>query len=265
MGCAFDHGQLPGDAAPPDVPMNTDRDFDGVLDAVDNCPTQPNTDQRDHDNDAHGDICDRCPHLASAEDPDGDGDGVGDACDPRPDTAGDSRMFWEPFDNASAIATWSNMGTGGNWSVANGTLNQTLVGVDTILNQPGTLQRPYVATQFTVSALGPNAWIGFRTGANGFTQYYACLMSFGPKVLATSYSGTQNENQSVNWAGSFATGASVQLVQNHAAANNCAASQSTLNINATTSVTGSRAGTFQFYTRDAAASFDYVFVVEIGP
>src|SRR5262245_34206146 len=42
-----------------------DTDGDGVVDAVDNCPTVSNADQRNHDGDPFGDVCDKCPHLAS--------------------------------------------------------------------------------------------------------------------------------------------------------------------------------------------------------
>ena len=63
-----------------------DTDGDGVLDAADNCPTDPNPDQEDLDGDGIGDACDSCP-----QDPDNDADSDGicgdvDACplDPGP-------------------------------------------------------------------------------------------------------------------------------------------------------------------------------------
>ena len=39
-------------------PVNEDRDSDGVIDAVDNCPDDVNADQADSDNDGTGDACD---------------------------------------------------------------------------------------------------------------------------------------------------------------------------------------------------------------
>lgn len=42
-------------------PNPDDRDGDGVLNAADNCPTSPNTDQLDTDGDLKGDACDACP------------------------------------------------------------------------------------------------------------------------------------------------------------------------------------------------------------
>jgi hypothetical protein len=66
-----------------------------ISDAVDNCPTLFNPDQRDSDGDRLGDACDadmdddgilnvldNCPVLANPDQGDGDRDGQGDLCDP---------------------------------------------------------------------------------------------------------------------------------------------------------------------------------------
>jgi hypothetical protein len=71
-----------------------DSDRDGIIDALDNCPSAPNPDQRDLDGDGLGDLCDpdrdgdgvldqtdNCPMVANADQTDFDGDGLGDACD----------------------------------------------------------------------------------------------------------------------------------------------------------------------------------------
>ncbi|HWS99558.1 MAG TPA: putative Ig domain-containing protein [Pyrinomonadaceae bacterium] len=71
-----------------------DADGDGVLDADDNCPSDPNTDQANNDGDAQGDACDpdddndtvpdvadNCPLVSNTGQADADGDGQGDACD----------------------------------------------------------------------------------------------------------------------------------------------------------------------------------------
>ena len=263
-GCSYEPSLLP-DVAPDTV---GDQDGDGVNDVLDNCPTMPNGDQRDTDGDEKGDVCDFCPHIASTTDPDGDGDGVGDACDPRPTTAGDRRVFWDPFDSNTAISGWVESGTGGGtWAVSNGAVRQQVLGADSVLTAPTTYQRPYVATKITISALGSAAWIGFRTAASGSSKYYLCLMQFGSSVLATSYSqGSQNDNQTMPWSGTFTAGAEMTLTQNLAGGNTCKAQQGTtaMTTSMTPSLTSS-AGAFQLYTRDASAAYDYLFIVEIGP
>jgi hypothetical protein len=71
----------------------SDRDEDGVVDRVDNCPNHPNPDQLDIDNNGKGDVCDdwdldgvinsvdNCPNEPNRDQRDADGDGVGDVCD----------------------------------------------------------------------------------------------------------------------------------------------------------------------------------------
>ena len=54
---------------------------DGVGDACDLCPTDPNPEQIDQDNDGIGDVCDNCILVINPEQADLDRDGVGDACD----------------------------------------------------------------------------------------------------------------------------------------------------------------------------------------
>jgi hypothetical protein len=70
--------------------VNEDIDGDGILNAVDNCPTTSNPDQADADGDGIGDICDSC--LGSDDAIDTDSDGVPDGCDicPNSDDAIDS-------------------------------------------------------------------------------------------------------------------------------------------------------------------------------
>ncbi len=59
--------------------LEPDRDGDGILDADDNCVTNPNAEQCD-DDDGLGDACDVCPEVADPDQADRDDDGLGDAC-----------------------------------------------------------------------------------------------------------------------------------------------------------------------------------------
>jgi parallel beta-helix repeat protein len=65
----------------PNDPDN-DADGDGVCGDVDNCPNVPNPGQEDGDVDGVGDACDNCPEVPNPDQADDDGDGVGDACEP---------------------------------------------------------------------------------------------------------------------------------------------------------------------------------------
>jgi hypothetical protein len=91
-----------------DGSANGDRDGDGVLDSVDNCPDTYNPTQDDEDGDHVGDLCDPCP--PSTNNADADGDGVGDACDPNPATPGDQLVAFVGF-SSSVPATWTPAGS----------------------------------------------------------------------------------------------------------------------------------------------------------
>jgi hypothetical protein len=57
-----------------------DRDEDGDLNGLDNCPDVDNPNQTDGDGDGVGSECDNCPSTANPTQADTDGNGVGDAC-----------------------------------------------------------------------------------------------------------------------------------------------------------------------------------------
>ena len=57
-----------------------DTDGDGIPDALDDCPTVANPDQRDQDGDGVGNVCDNCQTVANPKQEDINGDGVGDVC-----------------------------------------------------------------------------------------------------------------------------------------------------------------------------------------
>lgn len=58
-----------------------DTDVDGIFDAEDNCPEEPNPMQIDTDGDGAGDACDNCPSVSNPDQADSDQNGIGDACD----------------------------------------------------------------------------------------------------------------------------------------------------------------------------------------
>jgi hypothetical protein len=86
-----------------------DTDSDGVVDLLDNCPTNANPTQADTDADGAGNACDNCPTLSNADQADMDGDSVGNACDP--DRDGDGIL--NGIDNCPDIANSSQADTDG--------------------------------------------------------------------------------------------------------------------------------------------------------
>ncbi len=91
-----------------DLYFVAESDGDGIPDACDNCPSDPNPFQTDTDGDGIGDACDpdddndgildeddNCPLVYNPDQNDIDGDGIGDACDPDNDNDG----VEDEFDN----------------------------------------------------------------------------------------------------------------------------------------------------------------------
>lgn len=145
-GCGFQVPvQADGDAGPDDapddgevigadadaIPLPDDRDGDGVIDGIDNCPDAANPGQADEDADAVGNVCDNCPHLPNTDQANAGetangqaADGVGDVCDPEPDDAGNTIALFLPFDDPAEIATWQSAGTNAQFVVDQGRLEQ---------------------------------------------------------------------------------------------------------------------------------------------
>ncbi|MEO0814126.1 MAG: thrombospondin type 3 repeat-containing protein, partial [Myxococcota bacterium] len=79
--------------------LEQDDDGDSIPARRDNCPFDPNPDQRDSDWDGFGDACDRCQSRSDPTQDDMDGDGIGDRCDPDIDGDGVLNVADEcPFD-----------------------------------------------------------------------------------------------------------------------------------------------------------------------
>lgn len=263
------------DARPDAPPTPVDTDGDTVPDTMDNCPMVANTDQRDHDDDTHGDVCDHCPHLPSTPDPDGDSDGVGDDCDPRPGMPGDSIALFEGFYDATSILTWTSSG-GGMWTVAGGALEQTTMttsSTTSMLIAPGTFMRPAITTGATVIAFG-NATnntntphVSVAAGIDASHSYWCSVVDEGPNetLYASTFSGAVFGFPSTSWPGTFAANSVIQptvaLLDNH---NVCTVLQGTSTTATVQGNTSSTNGGVAVATRTASASFDYVFVVEIG-
>jgi hypothetical protein len=109
---------LGGDPPPPPP----DGDADGVPDATDNCPSEPNPGQEDSDFDGQGDACepppppldtdsdgvpdedDNCINDPNPNQEDANSDGIGDACEPTPPPDADNDGVQDSLDNCTIIA-----------------------------------------------------------------------------------------------------------------------------------------------------------------
>jgi hypothetical protein len=260
------------DAAPDAPPADTDGD--GVPDANDNCPMAANADQRDHDDDGRGDVCDLCPHIPETTDVDDDSDGVGNACDPRPMTGGDTRALWVGFYDANDITGWvQNAQT---FSVMNGHLvgGRTGSGLDYIY-YPTSFQHAYIETLAHYDALA-NATGSVSPGAVVFTgdagpvQYYECeavaTNGGGKTVYAIdAYPINQSHADQMTWTGTLAVGSEIMLKDGVFGDKHiCRATQGANDVSVTQDA-GGTVGAAVLGTANATISYDYLFVVEIGP
>ena len=72
--------------------MLSDNDGDGIIDLMDNCPNDFNSNQADQDDDEVGDACDNCIIISNSDQIDSDGDHMGNVCDNCPELYNKSQL-----------------------------------------------------------------------------------------------------------------------------------------------------------------------------
>lgn len=287
-GCAFEPGSFPevpgdddtgGGSGSQGGGGDQDSDGDGLLDMVDNCVAVGNSDQRDHDDDARGDACDPCPHLMDTG-KDADGDGVGDACDPRPTDAGDRIAFFEGFYGS---VDWHAVIGANTWMQDAGTLRQPDVEAQhqLVRDDNPDIGAVLVDMRVRINQLSTNSTsrrsTGLVVGYHDDEDYLFCgLSAQGPdnKINAgqvdTDFWG--NPRFTYNEA-AFAGGVTGEWLT--VQARTVSLDGSTTRLECTTHRAGITAnavydadtdvtGDIGIRTNGTDASFDYVFVVELG-
>jgi hypothetical protein len=160
----------------------TDTDGDLVPNAIDNCPTVPNTDQLDTDDDGVGDVCDNCPLEDNPDQLDSDGQGGGDACDPCPN---DPLDLCKPTQSAGQTIDSS----GGTVTTPDGSITVTI--------PPGALDAP---TTIGVTGGVPGSEFGVRTGGKTVfrAQFTPDGQTFNVPVTITFKWPDANDNGKVD-------------------------------------------------------------------
>lgn len=277
------------DAPPgtPDAMIDPDDDGDGVANSVDNCPSVANAGQENEDGDDRGNKCDLCPHrvgtLTAGSDADSDGDGIGDQCDPRVGT--DRLVVFLGFDQASDLAQFTSVEGGAGWSVSGGSLRvaETTSGdtdqvswtgesiTGTVVVDGGVhvddVPQPGNSGTRIAAVVG-----GYYAGSP--VDFYACGLRGSSAGAATTVAAWHYVDPPAvdavmtnPFTGTFSAGA-------HAAARLWAVdtgADSTLDCWAdATTVSASVPGYVPvgppgFRTVGTSASFDYLFVVDLGP
>jgi hypothetical protein len=282
-GCSFHSSAKPtgdDDGTTPDASMGGsggsnvagDSDGDGVPDTSDNCPTIANADQHDHDGDGRGDVCDVCPHLVDAGG-DADGDGVGDACDPRPTEAGDRIALFEGFyDNVA----WTPV-AGGAWTVSSGAIDQSDMTMQHQIVAGLSLNNAFIDARVKVSGVAQNSSsrhsTGIVLGYQDTNDYFFCGLA-APGAGAQIEAGRVGDGQYNYNSGDFQTQMTgdwtvIQARTSQAAGDythiDCESKRGAVAGNTSYDDTDDAAGDIGLRTNGVAASFDYVFVVEVPP
>jgi Thrombospondin type 3 repeat len=281
-GCSFHSSAKPGgddDGTTPDASTGSngsaapgDSDGDGIADVSDNCPTIANADQRDHDGDGRGDVCDVCPHLVDAGG-DADGDGVGDACDPRPTEAGDRIALFEGFYDDVA---WTPV-AGGAWNVSTGAINETDLTMQHQIVAGLSLDNVFIDARVKVSAVTQSTQsrrsTGIVLGYQDTSDYFFCGLA-APSGGAQIEAGRVGDGQYNYNQGQFQTQMTgdwtvIQARTSQPPGDNthidCASKRGTVAGDTSYDDTADAAGDIGLRTNGVAASFDYVFVVEVPP
>ncbi|MEO8548674.1 MAG: hypothetical protein ABI678_01825 [Kofleriaceae bacterium] len=269
--------------APPEI---GDRDSDGVLDDVDNCPDQANPGQANEDGDAHGDVCDPCPHLApliETDEADDDGDGIGNQCDPHVGT--DHVVVFLPFNDPHELDAFEpRAGILATWSISGGQLHAADPALSTpqqiVLTKESIAGDVWVDSTVHIDSLaaGNNIRLAAVTGAyddSGSVDMYACGLRADDAGVDTvvaawhfitpPYVGSMTTGGSV---GSMAIGLSSHeqlITATHTDTNGsdliCAAGASKTTLAVGGYVPRGYPG---MRVLGATASYDYLFVVAIG-
>jgi len=249
---------------------NGDTDGDGVVDAIDNCPTMPNADQHDHDGDGRGDVCDVCPHLVDAGG-DADGDGVGDACDPRPTEAGDRIALFEGF---YGPVTWTPV-IGDAWQVSNGAVVENDTMMQHQIVSGANLGNVFIEARVRVDQLTMNPQsrksVGLVLGYRDPADYFFCGLAApggdaevdAGKVGDGSFDYNQNTfaaQMPGDWTTLQARTTQAPGQQTHL---DCAGHRSAIDTQTGYDTDADAGGDIGLRTNGADASFDYVFVVEV--
>jgi hypothetical protein len=187
---------LPLDLPPkPDLPPDADKD--GVADALDNCPTKPNSNQLNSDSDALGDLCDNCPMIANPAQADQDKDGKGDPCDedqdgdgipntidPDPGTASTvlyyaPKLGQSPADFTSSSGAWAPSGDAWCQTSTASSIDRFAQLLPAKLGQSDYL----VQTGVTVGSAGgnnhPQVSVALRVSSLSPSKLYLCLLDLG--------------------------------------------------------------------------------------
>jgi hypothetical protein len=277
VGCKFHPPQATADddaigladAAPDTLGPPGDRDGDGVLDGTDNCPDNPNPDQRDHDHDAIGDVCDLCPHIADSGTTDTDGDHIGDVCDPRPDLP-DTRLLFVGFYDQAEIADWSQ---GGTWTFDGKTARHQDSGDVAFLSPPMTYTRAAIQTGILVDDVlaVDNRGFGVVTGATdplaNPVQGYFCFMltNNSGEVYTERRDGTTTPiGAQTSWP-PMISGSTLRLDLNIDTMIACHVQSSTDNVTVATLTPGPSTGRVLLVSQFAQVRYDYLFVIGLGP
>jgi hypothetical protein len=172
-------------------------------------------------------------------------------------------ILWDGFYDPASITAWTQAGAGGDWFWQDGTVVQQIASAgERTLFAPGSYQHVSVATAFSIGALQSGGMIGVCSGIVPASHQYCCVVyQTGPAILAT----TNGSPSFGAWPSTLNANDHIEMVQNTATDNSCTVTMGASVHSTTSSSLGATPGTLQFYMANASATYDYVFVVELGP